>query len=338
VGGPPVILSEGDFSPPTTTVEAIHAEGGMILVRWLGDDGPIGVGVATYDLEVRLNDGEWAPWLTGVTVIEALYDSTAGGRFAFRARATDLAGNAGEFPEQPQAEFNLGGVLAAQVLNIRGEAVQLARVYLADGTMYDTGVGGWARIENLPPGDVIVQRVDGSAQGVLVNPPPVVVRLEEENVVTWTLLPATNLIPNGSFEMGLDGWALPPTAQGGVDIVQMENNAVLQLTGGRRPWGSPAASVTLDAPPDMVYGTLAFRYRLLQDGPVFRVRAATAAGQQTLWQTDAATPEWASMWLDVGGYAGQTVTLTFELWGPKGTAEGTALLDDVILGNVPPPD
>jgi hypothetical protein len=338
VGGPPIILLEGDFSPPTTTVEISRTDVGMILVRWHGDDGPIGTGVAAYDVEVRHNDGEWIPWLTGTADTEAPYDVSAGGSYAFRARAADFAGNVGEFSEQPQAEIDLGGVLVAQVLNVRGEGVQSARVYLADGTMYDTDIGGWVRIENLPVGEVAIQRVDGSAQGVLDSPPPVEVTLSGEALATWILHPVDDLIPNGDFEIGAGGWSFPSTSQGDVAIVRSEDNAVLQITGGRRPWGSPTASVTLEVPPDMVYGTLVFRYRLLQDGPVLRVRVAGPEGQTVLWQTDTSTPEWASMWLDMSVFAGQTITLTFELWSPKGAPEGTAQLDDVMLGSVPPLD
>lgn len=336
VGGPPIILLEGDFTPPTASVEAERAEGGTILVRWRGDDGPLGTGVTAYDVEVRQNDGPWTPWLAGVTDTEAVYDAAAGGRFAFRVRAVDYAGNVGEFPEQPQAEIDLGATLVIQVLNIRGEGVQFARVHLADDSLYDTGAGGWVRIENLAPGEVIIRRVDGSAQGVIVYPPPVQVTLAQETVVTWVLPPVANLIPNGDFEIGLGGWSLSETARDDVTIISLEENAVLQLRGGRRPWGSPTAGVTFDAPPDMIHGVLAFRYRLLQDGLVLRVRAATPEDQRVLWQTDTFTPEWIDMWLDVGGYAGQSATMTFELWGPKDAAEGTVYLDDVVLGNVPP--
>ncbi len=338
VGGPPIILSEGDFSPPTTTVEIARDEVGTILVRWHGNDGPIGTGVAFYDVEVQRNDEPWTPWLTGTTGTEALYDVSPGGRYAFRARATDLVGNVGDFPERPQAEIDLGGVLVAQVLNVRGEGVAAARVHLADGTMYDTGIGGWVRIENLPVGEVAIREVDGSAQGVLMSPPPVEVALTEEALATWVLHPADDLIPNGDFEIGLGGWSLPPTGQADAAIIRLDDNAVLQLTGGRRPWGSPAASVALDIPPEMTYGVLAFRYRLLQDGQILRVRVTTSEEQQVLWQTSDLTPEWVSMWLDVAGLAGQPITLTFELWSPKGAPEGTALLDDVMLGNVPPLD
>ena len=66
-----------DYVPPTVTIEVERAEGGTILVRWSGDDGPLGTGVMAYDVEVRENSGPWSSWLSGTTETEAfmgLYD------------------------------------------------------------------------------------------------------------------------------------------------------------------------------------------------------------------------------------------------------------------------
>ena len=39
----------------------------------------------------------------------------------------------------------------------------------------------------------------------------------------------------------------------------------------------------------------------------------------------------------MGGLAGRTLDITFELWGPKGAHPGLVQIDDVGLGTLPPP-
>ena len=110
---------------------------------------------------------------------------------------------------------------------------------------------------------------------------------------------------------------------------------ILRVSGSRRAWGSPAASVTLDVPPGMDQGVLSFWYRMPEGGQVFIVRAVTAKEQMTLWHTDEPAAEFSRRWVDVGRCAGQVISLRFELWGAKGAPPGIVEIDDVIFGHVP---
>ncbi|MBN1429486.1 MAG: hypothetical protein JXB07_14020 [Anaerolineae bacterium] len=336
VGGPVMIVVELDRTPPTTTVQVsvLPHDKTHVMVRWRGDDGKFGTGVATYDVEYSVDGDFWLPLQTETTETQIIHDISQGGTFAFRARAVDRVGNQGEFSEPILATLQLIGKLIAKIVDLRGQGVPSARVELADGTLYDADGAGWVRID-LPPGIAEIARVDGSVHGQVV-PPPVEIVLDEETTVTWMVMPQQNLIEEGNFEKSLGDWvglALGDIQQATTD--DPLHPTVLRLTGQRHPWGSPTASLKLDIPAGMDEAILSFYYRLPGDGQAFRLRVVTEQGHQTLWQINAMSPEFTRVWLDVGDYAGQTIDLRFELWGSKDSPASSAEIDDLLLANVP---
>jgi hypothetical protein len=95
-----------DVTPPTASItppETIPAEGA--LVEWSGSDALSGI--ASYDIQYHLaNETDWVDWLTGVSEPSAIISPTLPGRseslppksvIFFRVRATDQAGNTGEY-------------------------------------------------------------------------------------------------------------------------------------------------------------------------------------------------------------------------------------------------
>lgn len=336
VGGPVLIIIELDRTPPTTSVEILTLphDKAHVMIRWRGNDGRFGTGVAQYDIEVSVDGGSWQPLQTETTETQVIYDVSSGGTFAFRARATDRIGNVGEFSEPASTNLKLVGTLVAKVIDLRGQEVPSARIELADGSLYDADTSGIARIE-LPPGMVEFVRVDGSRQGQ-ISPAPVEIVLNEETTVTWMLMPLQDLIKGGDFEDGLGDW----TGISPGDIQQTitddpQHPTVLRLNGRRYPWGSPAASLVLDVPSGLDAGVLSFYYRLPGDGQVLRLRVITAQQQQTLWQTNTMSESFTRIWVDLSSYGGQEIALRFELWGAKDSPASTAEIDDVVFGNVP---
>lgn len=72
------------------------------IVSWSGTD-PGGSGIASYDVQFRVDDGDWIDWLVGVTSSSAVFAAGQHGRFyQFRARGEDRAGNVELFGE-PEA-------------------------------------------------------------------------------------------------------------------------------------------------------------------------------------------------------------------------------------------
>lgn len=83
-----------DTQPPITTMNPLPEYSRRnFTVSWSGDD-PGGSGISHYDVQVRVDSGEWQNWLEEVTVTEAEYVNGENGRtYEFRVRAVDNAGN-----------------------------------------------------------------------------------------------------------------------------------------------------------------------------------------------------------------------------------------------------
>jgi hypothetical protein len=74
-------------------------------VGWSGTDNPGGSGIRHYDVDVRLNDGEWLSWLRGVGTTSATFTNAQNlVIYQFRVRAVDVAGNVQPFGPNAQAE------------------------------------------------------------------------------------------------------------------------------------------------------------------------------------------------------------------------------------------
>lgn len=87
-----------DDDPPIITVEALpEFSRRQFTVSWTGSDAG-GSGIDYYDVQVRVDAGEWQNWLTGVTITETEYAEAENGRhYEFRARGVDNAGNVEPF-------------------------------------------------------------------------------------------------------------------------------------------------------------------------------------------------------------------------------------------------
>jgi hypothetical protein len=87
-----------DTEPPVATVNPLpEFLRRSFTVSWTGTD-PGDSGIDYYDIQVRVDEGDWQTWLAGVTVTEADYgDGENGSVYEFRARAVDNAGNVEPF-------------------------------------------------------------------------------------------------------------------------------------------------------------------------------------------------------------------------------------------------
>jgi len=81
-----------DTAPPQVWVDApCRVYAASIPVTWgAADDAS---GVAHYDVQVQVEDGEWTDWLTGTLNTKATYALDEGQWFSFRVTATDNVGN-----------------------------------------------------------------------------------------------------------------------------------------------------------------------------------------------------------------------------------------------------
>ncbi len=86
--------------PPIAMVDPLpEFVGRDFQVSWTGST-PGEPEIVTYDVEYRVDGGDWIDWLEGVDFEAATFAATEHGRFyEFRVRATDEAGHVGPFSE-----------------------------------------------------------------------------------------------------------------------------------------------------------------------------------------------------------------------------------------------
>jgi hypothetical protein len=83
-----------DTQPPEVTVNDLPRYVSRdFTVSWSGKD-PGGSGIASYDVQYRVDGGDWATWIVDTTASSAAFAGGLDGRFyEFRARGEDRAGN-----------------------------------------------------------------------------------------------------------------------------------------------------------------------------------------------------------------------------------------------------
>ena len=83
-----------DLEAPIVTVEPLPGYvSRSFTVAWRGSD-PGGSGIAHYDVQYRVNGGDWVNWQTNVTTTAAEFPAGQNGQhLEFRARGVDRAGN-----------------------------------------------------------------------------------------------------------------------------------------------------------------------------------------------------------------------------------------------------
>jgi hypothetical protein len=93
-----------DNQSPAATIQPLPAlSPAPIAIRWSGtDSGP--AGVASYDVQVRENEGPWTDWLRETVHTGDAYWGQGGRRYAFRVRARDDAGNVSNWTDERAAQ------------------------------------------------------------------------------------------------------------------------------------------------------------------------------------------------------------------------------------------
>ncbi|MFZ5916154.1 MAG: hypothetical protein ACOYZ7_04415 [Chloroflexota bacterium] len=93
-----------DTTPPASQASSPAEWGDFdFTVEWSGDDTAVGSGIAVFDVQVKIGDGDWSDWITQTAQTSAVYTAVYAGEpsatYHFRSRATDNAGHVEDWPE-----------------------------------------------------------------------------------------------------------------------------------------------------------------------------------------------------------------------------------------------
>jgi predicted phage tail protein len=107
------VMSTVDATAPVASLDALQPGlVGTFPVSWRGNDATSGI--ATYDVEFKVDESAWQTWLGETDQTSALFTSTTGSIFAFRVRAEDIAGNLGAW--SPVVSTKVGSLVFLPVM------------------------------------------------------------------------------------------------------------------------------------------------------------------------------------------------------------------------------
>ena len=300
-------------------------------VRWGGSDACSGV--ATYDVQFKIDGGTWQPWLTGTPATNSKFNPGSpqyGHTYYFQARAHDYGGNTGSWSVSVStilAQYTLSGsILTVREQPIAGPTASLSpaplaiepapsgyRAYLAGPGVYDITAGHTA-FGSLPP------MLDVAANGNLGG-------------VDFYLPPLDDAIAGGGFEAGnLGVWqisgtvtpALATTGHTGAYSVQLGDVA------GRSTLSqfvSPPLSLNLAAS----NLTLSFLTRLEQPGSPGSLQVVLSGAGPVTYSLPVQSDAWSHTWYDLDGLVTGPLTITFVVSGSP-----SILVDEISLGSALP--
>jgi RHS repeat-associated protein len=106
----PKVLNTLDAAAPASDVDALPPAVPTMEfpVFWSGEDEAGGSGIATFDVFVSDNGGEYRPWLTATTATSAPFTGEDGHTYAFYTVSKDNVGHVEDPPAQPDAVTSVG--------------------------------------------------------------------------------------------------------------------------------------------------------------------------------------------------------------------------------------
>lgn len=113
-----VVTYTFDTTPPTSSVSSLPQwSPGTFNVSWNGQDNPGGSGLRHFDIQFRVNNGNWQNWQMATPQRSASFTGTNGNLYEFRSRAVDNAGNVESFPNVPEAGTTVDTVAPNATIN-----------------------------------------------------------------------------------------------------------------------------------------------------------------------------------------------------------------------------
>jgi hypothetical protein len=158
----PPIFNTIDLNNPTSQIAPLtNSNTPEFLVSWSGNDS--GSGIATYNIYVSVNNGQYTLWQTNTTKTSATYTGQLGSSYRFYSIATDNIGNTEVAPLVADAEIAI-----AQVINQPPTQLVINNSQVAENVPINTTVGTFNATTN--QGDILTYSLvsgDGSTDNQL---------------------------------------------------------------------------------------------------------------------------------------------------------------------------
>lgn len=325
-----------DAHPPASAAWSPPFATGAFDVGWGGADAASGL--RDYTVQVKQDGGAWTTWLENTTAASAAYSGAAGHTYRFRSIARDHAGNV-------ETAYTAAGdtatlvaryLLTGAVYDPRGRPVSGAAVTTQPAALNQplSGADGGYTLGLL---DDAAYAVTAAAPGYGALPARQLDVDASLAGIDFYLPPQLDLVANGGFETS-GGWTLdgpvPPSRVAGQGFT---GAYALRLGERQESLASAWSAAQSFAVPAAGGAVLAWNYRVdgtpgsgdhltvLVDGPASdlnRELSLTAAG-------------WTHGWLPLADFAGQDITIRFELSRDSTTTGLLVYLDDIAAGPVP---
>lgn len=358
IGGKSYLIVEGDLRAPTVSMNELEPVSRPIFqVRWAAND--IGSGVQSVNILYQTGDQRsWQTWLTNQPANgSAIFRGQIGSQYRFSVQAIDHAGNRNEelivLADTLVNDGSRTAQATGQVRDMKGEPAPWALVSIGQAGLFANETGHFTVTVPVGEWDLKVQQ-QIQRHGLLIY---------KEFTLPLLLPPHHNPVINGDFEqksfIGVRNWELGGSSTYHIETLPRSQEHVLRLarifvansnlpgddgpgTGGNStisqqltvPAGNPSLALLYkveSAETDGGNGTCDDS-SILHDK--FEIIIEKNGQQQPIHCQEVAS-EWQYAFFDLSAYAGEEITLTFNLYESSPNRRSSALIDLITIGESP---
>ena len=359
IGGKPYLIIEKDTHPPTASINELWPlSPPSFNVNWQVNDFGSGLAANSVTVLYEVNqNGQWHAWLNNQAASgSALFTGQPNTTYRFAIQATDRAGNRNPTPVAlAKTVINDGTQIAqvtGQILTMRGQPASWVNVNIGP-------VGKITDIRGRFAFDVPWGQWDIKVQGQTWRHG---IFFTGNRALTLVYPPTTNAVTNGSFEASdpLAGWQPSGSSPVGIEQVGSTEENVLQLATrfvadpfvpgnkGAGSGGNSTISQRLIVPTGNPHLAFAYQVESTENDSgtgscanvtiyhdKFEVIIVPDGQAPSYIHCQETASDWQYRFLDLSAFAGQPVTLIFNLYQSSSVNPTTARVELVTIGESP---